>query len=309
MKPLIEVAEFNEGYRYAEFNSKTDRMAEYGLGALIAGGVAAKLGLFAKLGVMLLGVQEVHHRGSGGHRRIHRQAVRQEEGRCHLSDGPARFRVRIEPGGHELLVSAGENVLAAALAAGLPLPHSCRAGRCASCKARLLAGQIAYPQGTLPPGITADEAARGEVLLCQARARSDLSIETRRSPTRSVEWQAQLIAIDELPLGALRLRMHFVGSAPATRPGQFMDLRNASGDAERLAVIGVRDAELDLEAPQDGSRLREWLDSGPLAGVSLWLEGPFDRRAEAQGANRANAEACPGAGGAVRIGRRGRRSA
>ena len=54
MKPLIGVAEFNEGHRYAEFNSKTDRLAEYGLGALIAGGVAAKLGLFAKLGALLL---------------------------------------------------------------------------------------------------------------------------------------------------------------------------------------------------------------------------------------------------------------
>lgn len=54
MKPLIEVAEFNEGYRYAEFNSKTDRMAEYGLGALIAGGVAAKLGLFGKLFALLV---------------------------------------------------------------------------------------------------------------------------------------------------------------------------------------------------------------------------------------------------------------
>jgi uncharacterized membrane-anchored protein len=49
MRPLIEVAEFNEGYRYAEFNPKTDKLAEYGLGALIAGGVAAKLGLFGKL--------------------------------------------------------------------------------------------------------------------------------------------------------------------------------------------------------------------------------------------------------------------
>ena len=53
MQPLIQVAEFNDGNRYAEFNSKTDRMAEYGLGALIAGGVAAKLGLFAKLGALL----------------------------------------------------------------------------------------------------------------------------------------------------------------------------------------------------------------------------------------------------------------
>jgi uncharacterized membrane-anchored protein len=58
MKPLIEIAEFNEGHRYAEFNSKTDRMAEYGLGALIAGGVAAKLGLFAKIGVFLLAIKK-----------------------------------------------------------------------------------------------------------------------------------------------------------------------------------------------------------------------------------------------------------
>jgi uncharacterized membrane-anchored protein len=58
MRPLIEVAEFNEGYRYAEFNSKTDRMAEYGLGALIAGGVAAKLGLFGKLFAILLAAKK-----------------------------------------------------------------------------------------------------------------------------------------------------------------------------------------------------------------------------------------------------------
>jgi len=54
MRPLIDVAEFNEGYRYADFNAETDRMAEYGLGALIAAGVGAKLGLFAKLGALLL---------------------------------------------------------------------------------------------------------------------------------------------------------------------------------------------------------------------------------------------------------------
>ena len=58
MRPLIEVAEFNEGYRYGEFNAKTDRVAEYGLAALIAAGVGAKLGLFAKLGVFLLAMKK-----------------------------------------------------------------------------------------------------------------------------------------------------------------------------------------------------------------------------------------------------------
>jgi uncharacterized membrane-anchored protein len=59
MEPLIEVAEFKPGQRYAEFNPKTDRLAEYGLGALIAGTVAGKLGLFAKLGVFLLAFKKV----------------------------------------------------------------------------------------------------------------------------------------------------------------------------------------------------------------------------------------------------------
>ena len=59
MRPLIDVAEFNEGYRYAEFNPKTDRLAEYGLGALIAGGVAAKLGLFGKLLALIIAAKKV----------------------------------------------------------------------------------------------------------------------------------------------------------------------------------------------------------------------------------------------------------
>jgi uncharacterized membrane-anchored protein len=59
MRPLMDVAEFNEGYRYAEYNPKTDKLAEYGLGALIAGGVAAKLGLFGKLLAFLIAFKKI----------------------------------------------------------------------------------------------------------------------------------------------------------------------------------------------------------------------------------------------------------
>jgi uncharacterized membrane-anchored protein len=54
MKDLLRVATFNEGHRYEDYNESTDRMAAYGLGALVAGGLAAKAGLFAKLGALLL---------------------------------------------------------------------------------------------------------------------------------------------------------------------------------------------------------------------------------------------------------------
>ncbi len=49
MQSLLQLSEFNAGHRYDEFNGGTDRLAAYGIGALVAGGVAAKLGLFAKL--------------------------------------------------------------------------------------------------------------------------------------------------------------------------------------------------------------------------------------------------------------------
>lgn len=72
----------------------------------------------------------------------------------------------------------GESVLAAGLRAGLHLPHSCRGGSCGACEARVIAGELHYPHGP-PPGLTAGDAQAGKVLLCQARARSDLVLEAR----------------------------------------------------------------------------------------------------------------------------------
>jgi uncharacterized membrane-anchored protein len=51
---LLAALEYRDGKRYADFNASTDRVAEYGIGALIAGAAAKKLGLFAAIGVFLL---------------------------------------------------------------------------------------------------------------------------------------------------------------------------------------------------------------------------------------------------------------
>ena len=53
------MTEFNDGERYTDYNSKTDKTAAYGIGALVAGGIAAKAGLFAKLGALLLGLKKL----------------------------------------------------------------------------------------------------------------------------------------------------------------------------------------------------------------------------------------------------------
>jgi CDP-4-dehydro-6-deoxyglucose reductase len=184
--------------------------------------------------------------------------------------------VRVDPGGHLIRCGAGENVLGAALAAGIRLPHSCRAGRCASCKSKLVAGRVEYPDGP-PPGITAEEIARGEVLLCQARPRSDLVVAARRIALDApYDVSAEVLAIEALPLGALLIRLRINGALQA-RPGQFVNAANAAGALERLAVIAQRPGELDLEAIDDGSALREWLSKDAAPGSELRLGGPFDR--------------------------------
>lgn len=56
MKEVLGFAEFNAGHRYTDFSSGVDRVAAYGIGALIAGKVATKVGLFKlALGLILAG--------------------------------------------------------------------------------------------------------------------------------------------------------------------------------------------------------------------------------------------------------------
>ena len=59
MEQVMGMTEFNSGQRYADFNSGTDKLAGYGLAALVGGTVAAKTGLFAKLLVALLAAKKL----------------------------------------------------------------------------------------------------------------------------------------------------------------------------------------------------------------------------------------------------------
>lgn len=54
MPQVVAFTDFSAGHRYADFQPGTDRLATYGIAALIAGGIAAKAGLFAKLFALLL---------------------------------------------------------------------------------------------------------------------------------------------------------------------------------------------------------------------------------------------------------------
>lgn len=53
-KKVLNALSFNEGQRYSDYNASTDKVAEYGLAALIGGIAAKKIGLLAMIGITLL---------------------------------------------------------------------------------------------------------------------------------------------------------------------------------------------------------------------------------------------------------------
>ena len=54
MKNVVAFTDFTAGNAYKDFDASSDKVAEYGLAALVAGGVAAKLGFFGKILAFLL---------------------------------------------------------------------------------------------------------------------------------------------------------------------------------------------------------------------------------------------------------------
>jgi uncharacterized membrane-anchored protein len=56
---ILGSTNFTEGNTYNDFNSNTDKIAEYGIGGLIAGGVLLKTGILAKLGLVLLKMRKL----------------------------------------------------------------------------------------------------------------------------------------------------------------------------------------------------------------------------------------------------------
>lgn len=78
----------------------------------------------------------------------------------------------IEPQGWQVEVPAGVTLLAAAEAAGVVLPSSCRNGTCRACMCQMTAGEVFYE--ILWPGLSREEKAEGFVLPCVAHACGDV---------------------------------------------------------------------------------------------------------------------------------------
>jgi CDP-4-dehydro-6-deoxyglucose reductase len=193
-------------------------------------------------------------------------------------------RVRIAQSERSFRVDRDRSVLDGALRAGLNLPHSCRSGNCGSCRARLIEGTIRYPSGP-PLALSAAEGADGFVLLCQARADSDLLIEiveaaapdevlVKRLPSRiarTVPLAHDVLAV-YLQLPAAE-RFDF-------KAGQYIDVLLPRGRRRSFSIASPphdsRLLELHVRRAA-GGEFTEPLFAGRMAGALLDIEGPLGR--------------------------------
>jgi CDP-4-dehydro-6-deoxyglucose reductase, E3 len=189
--------------------------------------------------------------------------------------------IRILPHGRIVQAGGNRSVLDAALDAGLNLPHSCRSGHCASCRARLIAGEIRYPNGR-PLGVTEQEAAAGYVLLCQARAETDLTVEARLiASVADVE-------IKTLPCRIARMRhlapdvLQVFLKLPSVefirfQPGQYLDVLLNDGRRRSFSIASPpHDSDLlELHVRRvPGGGFTERLFGELREGALLKIEGP-----------------------------------
>lgn len=192
------------------------------------------------------------------------------------------YTVLVEPHGRRISVAADRPILESALSAGLNLPHSCKSGHCASCRVQLRAGQIEYPHG-LPLGVTPEEADAGKILLCQARARSDLVVEARLiASVTDVEIKTLPCRIARMTPLAPDVMQVFLRLPVVERlefhPGQYLDILLGNGRRRSFSIASPpHDSDL-LElhvrrVPGGGFTEALWGTTG--VGSLLRIEGPI----------------------------------
>lgn len=164
---------------------------------------------------------------------------------------PRTFTVRLKGSGTEFEVLGGESVLDAALRQGIILPYSCRTGSCATCKGRVVSGEVdygEYQEQALPPA----EREQGYALLCQAQPLTNLEVEAREvALSEEIEIKllpcrvvAMTLVADDVMELQVKLpqnqRFHYL-------PGQYIDLLMRDGRRRSFSIANPPGEEGILE--------------------------------------------------------------
>jgi CDP-4-dehydro-6-deoxyglucose reductase len=191
-------------------------------------------------------------------------------------------RVTVKNSSRTFSVAPEQSLLDAALSAALNLPHSCKGGNCGSCRARLISGAIEYPHGT-PLGLSSGEVAEGMILLCQARARSDVTLETFEVRPAAQSIVKRLPCRIERAVAATHDVMQLFLRLPAAEEfqfeaGQYLDIMLPGGRRRSFSIASPpHDAKpLELHVRRvAGGEFTDKLFHEETRSALLSIEGPL----------------------------------
>ena len=161
------------------------------------------------------------------------------------------FNVANQKTGNTFTVDESETLLDGALRQGSAFNYSCRSGSCGSCQAILISGAV--DPGEFSTKALSDTArAAGGILLCQARAQSDLVIEAielppgaalpiRTLPCRVIELEK---ACHDVMVLHLKLPQN---QAFDYLPGQYIDILLRDGRRRSFSIANTAGTDGNLE--------------------------------------------------------------
>jgi p-cymene methyl-monooxygenase electron transfer component len=186
----------------------------------------------------------------------------------------------VKPFNAEVVVEPAQTLLEAALAQGVPFPHNCTVGTCASCKCRLTSGSVTAITD-FGYTLSKQELDAGYILACQARLKSAVTVEVE-SPAADTpapeHFQGRISRTEDLT--------HDIKSVSVTldRPINFI-----AGQYANVTVDGVPARSYSFATAPDrggrseitffirkipGGRFTEKLFSGQMQSAEVGIDGP-----------------------------------
>ncbi|WP_058554690.1 CDP-6-deoxy-delta-3,4-glucoseen reductase [Thiohalocapsa sp. ML1] len=190
------------------------------------------------------------------------------------------FTVRTEPAGHQFDVAPGQTLLEAAIAQRIGLPYGCRDGKCGSCTAELLAGEVGYPSGKTdalngqPPSacLTCQAVPQSDVRLRVAELQTVADIEVRILPCRVVEKT-------RLNHDVMRLRLKLPDAQRLQfLAGQYLEFILADGRKRAFSIASAPhdDALIELHVRRvPGGEFTDYIFDTLAEKTILRIQGPL----------------------------------
>jgi len=205
------------------------------------------------------------------------------------------FAADIQPSGRVVQVKSGDNLLKAALSAGLAWPHDCRVGSCGTCRCRLVKGKI-KPLADFSYVLDGAQLKDGMILACQTALKSDVEIEVELGADD--EAVAAIVEIEGV-IGQTRMLTHDImeviiklekpfphaaepESHPAAyRAGQYADI-SFSGISQPRSYSFAKAPETENQNELTfyirrvpNGELTGWLFDADRVGTKVKVGGPY----------------------------------